>query len=173
MKKRQEGIWFGWPVLLGGLLVVFGGLTLSAIAHENEHGHPKGMSEHMKAMYRVKEMIPEEYRVMDRSPVTPTEETLKRGRELYLEHCAVCHGKEGRGDGPAASGMNPPPADFQDLEHSSVYGPGEKYWIIGNGSPETGMPGFAARIEPEDRWHLVNHILALQESRKASGAKRP
>jgi mono/diheme cytochrome c family protein len=29
---------------------------------------------------------------------------VDRGRVLFEQHCAVCHGKEGKGDGPAASG---------------------------------------------------------------------
>lgn len=34
------------------------------------------------------------------------------GRGLYLEHCAVCHGVEGRGDGPAGLPIVPVPRDF-------------------------------------------------------------
>lgn len=34
------------------------------------------------------------------------------GRALYLDHCAACHGPTGRGDGPAAAGLEPPVADL-------------------------------------------------------------
>lgn len=138
------------------------GLIGTAWAHGKEHGAEKPTG-HMAAMHLLKEKIPEEYRLMDRTPVTPTPQSLAKGKELYLNHCAACHGKDGRGDGPAAAGMNPSPASFLDLEHSSIYGPGEKYWLVGNGSPKTGMPGFAAQLGPLDRWHLVNHILDLQQ----------
>lgn len=37
------------------------------------------------------------------------------GRALYAEHCAVCHGDGGRGDGPAAAGLTPPPTDLTRL----------------------------------------------------------
>jgi len=33
-----------------------------------------------------------------------------RGRLIYKEYCSQCHGAEGKGDGPAASGLNPKPA---------------------------------------------------------------
>lgn len=56
-------------------------------------------------------------------------------------------------------------ANFLDFDHSAINGSGEKYWLIGNSSPETGIPGFSAQIEPFDRWHPVNHILNLQKSR--------
>lgn len=134
----------------------------SAFAHGVEHRHAEKSGGHMEAMYRVKANMPEEYSLMDRTPVTPTEQSLVNGRELYLKHCAVCHGQEGKGDGPAAKGMNPSPANFLDLDHSSIYGPGEKFWLIGNGSSETGMPGFSSQIKPLDRWYLVNYILSLQ-----------
>jgi mono/diheme cytochrome c family protein len=35
------------------------------------------------------------------------------GRALYVEHCAVCHGAEGGGDGPAGLAALPMPRDFR------------------------------------------------------------
>ena len=32
------------------------------------------------------------------------------GRGMYKEYCAQCHGFTGKGDGPAASGLEPKPA---------------------------------------------------------------
>jgi mono/diheme cytochrome c family protein len=32
----------------------------------------------------------------------------------FKHRCAPCHGNEGRGDGPAASAMNPKPRDYTD-----------------------------------------------------------
>ena len=36
--------------------------------------------------------------------------STQRGQVLYKEYCSQCHGAEGKGDGPAASGLNPKPA---------------------------------------------------------------
>ena len=33
-------------------------------------------------------------------------------RDLYLRYCASCHGLEGRGDGPGAARLQPPPANL-------------------------------------------------------------
>ena len=33
-------------------------------------------------------------------------------RSLYTRYCADCHGPIGRGDGPAAGGLQPPPTDL-------------------------------------------------------------
>lgn len=148
-------------------LFALAGVLSSAVslrAHGDEkHSVKSQKSAHMQAMYALKEKIPVEYRIMERTPVVPDEQSLARGQELYSQQCAMCHGKEGRGNGPAASGMQTPPANFLDREHSAIYGPGEKFWIIGNGSGETGMPPFP-HIDIVDRWHLVNHIYRLQEA---------
>ncbi len=37
------------------------------------------------------------------------------GAELYAVHCASCHGREGRGDGPVAASLDPPPPDLTTL----------------------------------------------------------
>jgi len=36
--------------------------------------------------------------------------SIDRGKVIYKEYCSQCHGAEGKGDGPAASGLNPKPA---------------------------------------------------------------
>ncbi len=37
-------------------------------------------------------------------------------REIFATRCFTCHGTEGRGDGPASAGLQPPPRNFHDLE---------------------------------------------------------
>jgi len=37
------------------------------------------------------------------------------GKEMFNSYCAVCHGKDGKGDGPAASAMKTPPSDLTGL----------------------------------------------------------
>jgi mono/diheme cytochrome c family protein len=37
------------------------------------------------------------------------------GKEMFNSYCAVCHGKNGKGDGPAASAMKTPPIDLTML----------------------------------------------------------
>lgn len=128
---------------------------------KNTHDHSHGTNAHMQAMYALKDNVPMEYQIMERTPIVPDDESLKIGASLFSQQCAVCHGEKGRGNGPAAKGLNNKPANFLDLKHSAIYGPGEKFWIIGNGSGETGMPPFP-NLSLIDRWNLVNHIYQLQ-----------
>lgn len=37
---------------------------------------------------------------------------LAAGKSLYEAKCQICHGANGRGDGPAAAALSPKPADF-------------------------------------------------------------
>ena len=143
--------------LVALLMPVASGLTQS----DKKHAIDDKMSAHMKAMHALKKRIPEEYRIMNRTPISPDDQSLTQGQQVFNQHCANCHGNNGRGDGPAAKGLSTLPANFLDLEHSAIYGPGEKFWIIGNGSSETGMPAFP-QIGLRDRWNLVNYIYKLQ-----------
>ena len=37
------------------------------------------------------------------------------GQRFFLDNCATCHGVEGIGNGPAAAGLNPPPANLTTI----------------------------------------------------------
>jgi len=43
-------------------------------------------------------------------PITQT--PSNSGKEMFNSYCAVCHGKDGKGNGPAASAMKTPPTDL-------------------------------------------------------------
>ena len=147
--------------LIATLLLLVISATPVLATGSRDHHHDKEMSGHMQSMMAVKESIPGEYQIMERTPILPSEESLQQGRELFLRNCSTCHGEDGDGKGPAAAALETPPANFLDKKHSAIYGPGEKFWIIGHGTETTGMPTFS-HLKPIDRWHLVNHIIQLQ-----------
>ena len=48
-----------------------------------------------------------------KSPVNET--SPASGKEMYLQYCASCHGKEGKGDGPAVSALKVAPSNLTTL----------------------------------------------------------
>ena len=58
--------------LVALLMPVASGLTQS----DKKHAVDDKMSAHMKAMHALKKRIPEEYRIMDRTPIHPDDKSL-------------------------------------------------------------------------------------------------
>ncbi|HVC44467.1 MAG TPA: c-type cytochrome [Candidatus Binataceae bacterium] len=49
----------------------------------------------------------------DSAPATAiTADARAQAAEIFTSRCATCHGDQGRGNGPAAANLNPPPIDF-------------------------------------------------------------
>ena len=51
------------------------------------------------------------------APAPPT--SAASGEEMYVSYCAVCHGKDGKGNGPAAPAMKTPPTDLTQLARNN------------------------------------------------------
>ena len=45
----------------------------------------------------------------------PSRGAIERGRAVYEQNCATCHGKRGKGNAPGASAMRPRPTDLTML----------------------------------------------------------
>jgi copper resistance protein D len=104
-------------------------------------------------------------------PIVPyTALSIANGLQLYDEHCAVCHGEEGYGDGPAAAGLRPRPADLT-AKHTADHTAGDIFWWLTHGKKGTAMPGFQDRLSEEERWDLINvvRILSAAEQARALG----
>jgi high-affinity iron transporter len=91
---------------------------------------------------------------------------------LYAQHCAACHGAEGRGDGPAGKGLEPPPSDFHAAERMaqrSAYG---LYNTISLGVGGTSMAAFK-QLDEDARWALAFHVasLAADDATRTEGGK--
>jgi len=50
-------------------------------------------------------------------PVSPT--SAASGSEMYKTYCAVCHGTDGKGNGPAASALKSAPTDLTQLSKNN------------------------------------------------------
>lgn len=43
---------------------------------------------------------------------------VSKGKAIYDQYCAGCHGSTGKGDGPAAGALNPKPRDLSDKAYA-------------------------------------------------------
>ena len=97
------------------------------------------------------------------NPLPRAPGTIERGRLLYAQNCAMCHGLDGHArtlTAPqfAGAGRQPP----VDLTAPRVQErtDGQLQWIIGNGLG--GMPPFRDLLDERDRWTLVHSVRELQ-----------
>lgn len=104
-----------------------------------------------------KEYTPSKFLI---NPTVPDQSSIAIGQELFLANCVSCHGELGRGDGPAALSLNPPPVDFGS-GHTITHSDGDLYYWILNGVEATAMPAFEEQLSSDEAWHLVNYVRRL------------
>ncbi len=94
--------------------------------------------------------------------------SIEHGARFYAENCALCHGADGTGDGPAAASLPVRPADLT-APHLLAHRQGDLFWWVSNGKANGAMPGFAAILSPADRWDMINFIRARAAGMLARG----
>lgn len=96
-------------------------------------------------------------------PLPKTAATLAAGQSLYAANCATCHGTSGAGDGPAAAGLSPAPANLRALAHSPMGRDDYLMWAISAGGTAygTAMPAFADALSEDARWQIVRYLQTL------------
>jgi mono/diheme cytochrome c family protein len=101
-----------------------------------------------------------------KNPLTSNAATVDAGRELYLTHCASCHGKKGKGDGGQALGGGTP-SDLTDAtwEHGST--DGEIYWVIREGiESNADMLAYKKTLSEKETWQIVVFIRSIGPKKK-------
>lgn len=97
------------------------------------------------------------------------DDSLARGRNLYGEHCAACHGTTGAGDGSAAIYLYPKPRNFtagQFKLRSTASGmPTDEdlYGVLTTGMPGSSMPAFS-HLSEQSRRDLVGYVKRLSQA---------
>ncbi|MCL4530772.1 MAG: copper resistance protein CopC [Chloroflexi bacterium] len=95
------------------------------------------------------------------NPIAPDPQSIAAGKSLYEAHCVVCHGEDGKGDGPLGRTLIPRPADLTIHAVPGVHTDAQLYDWITNGFPGSAMPAWRAQLSDTDRWNLVNFIRTL------------
>jgi mono/diheme cytochrome c family protein len=97
-------------------------------------------------------------------PWVPNDEMVKHGKKLFAQNCSMCHGNEGKGDGPAGQALNPKPRNL-------VEGPWKKgggfigwFTVLQEGLPGSSMASWK-QLKPVDRWALVQFINSITNAK--------
>ena len=95
---------------------------------------------------------------------TPTVED--QGKELYLSYgCALCHGKNGGGDGISSQKFDPPPTNFHNPKaylHGSDRDSIRRSIQYGIKEDNSIMPSFED-IPPEEIDQIIDYLKSLQK----------
>jgi mono/diheme cytochrome c family protein len=97
------------------------------------------------------------------NPVATSPEVTSRAMAHFADHCASCHGNDGRGEALLGRGLYPKPPNMAESGTQQL-SDGELYYIIENGVRFTGMPAFgeeAGNDQNKESWELVHFIRHL------------
>ena len=98
------------------------------------------------------------------NPVSATKDIVYEGMAHWADHCASCHGNDGRGRTEIGRNIYPPAPDMRESRTQSLTD-GELFYIIEHGVPFTAMPawGTGTTSGEEDSWDLVRFIRYLPQ----------
>jgi mono/diheme cytochrome c family protein len=124
-----------------------------------QHGEsePHGMHQHAKWV-----APPPEY-ANKRSDRWADLDAIARGQRIYQHSCIICHGRDGRGTGPAAKALAHPPADLTHHFHRPPHhGDAYLFWRVSEGgavepfkSMQSAMPPFKTILSVDERWDVL------------------
>jgi mono/diheme cytochrome c family protein len=94
-----------------------------------------------------------------------TPELLTFGKETYARNCAPCHGPGGKGDGPSAATLNPPPRDHTNAEYMSTLTDKKIADTIKMGGIISGYPNMPSNphLKREEIEALVAYVRSLSD----------
>ena len=94
---------------------------------------------------------------------------LARGKKLYRQACAACHGA----DGTPTTALELPtrPTAFSAREAVGSLTPQRIFAAASYGVPNTAMPAFGEAVSEQDRWSVAYYALTLSHRGQAERAR--
>ncbi len=95
------------------------------------------------------------------NPIAAGDDTaIAAGKKNFNDICSNCHGESGRGDGPSAASLVPPPANLVDL--SKIQSDDYLFWRISYGKEGTVMVAWKDNLSEQEIWQVISYIKTLQ-----------
>jgi len=83
------------------------------------------------------------------------------GTKVYTERCVLCHGPEGKGNGPGAAGLDPKPRDHTDGAYMNARTNDQLIEVIKNGKGN--MPAWGAILSDAEVHAVLGHVRKLAQ----------
>jgi cytochrome c553 len=153
-------------VVLGTFLLVLliGACMLTRAVHYgfSAHDKPTAMEAFMAGRMRHWSIPADLHKMTNPLPLTP--EVLSEALAHYADHCATCHGNDGKGHTEMGQHLYPKTPDMTLAETQSL-SDGEIFATIENGVRMTGMPGWGEGTAESayGSWTLVHFIRHLPQ----------
>lgn len=156
------------PVMIGLVLVALGALLGALLFFRtlryglSAHDEPTTMEAFLARSMRHW-AVPSDLRNV-KNPVPLTSEVLAVARSHFADHCATCHGNDGKGQPPIGRRLYPKAPDMSAPTTQSL-SDGELFSIIENGIRLTGMPGWGDGTAESayGSWTLVHFVRHLPQ----------
>lgn len=99
------------------------------------------------------------------NPFSGDASALEAGKVIFETNCAACHGISGQGDGPAAAGLNPAPANLSDGDMIGMLSDGYLFWRVSKGGMmepfNSMMPAWENVLSEDQRWQAISYVRSL------------
>ena len=100
--------------------------------------------------------------LMGQAPAVHASGDSAKGKAVYEKHCLVCHGPQGKGDGPAGRMLKPPAADFTSADGKKK-SEGDLRIIVENGKPGTAMGPWKGQLSQPELNDLMAYVMTLRK----------
>lgn len=101
-----------------------------------------------------------------KDPWMSSDQMVARGKQLFTQNCQMCHGPEGKGDGPAGASLNPKPRDLVEGKWKLGGGRLGLFKVLQEGIPGSSMQSYK-HMPVNDRWALVHFIQSITQNKTA------
>ena len=85
-------------------------------------------------------------------------EEVVDAKQIYGKRCALCHGADGKGDGPAGAALTPPPTNFTEPDYWQTTNAEEIRNAIRKGKRGTAMVPFRGALSTKQIDTLVAYL---------------
>lgn len=100
--------------------------------------------------------------LLSQAPEADAAGDAAKGKPIYEKHCLVCHGPQGKGDGPTGTLVKPPAADFT-AEASKKKSEAELRGTVELGRPGTAMGPWKGLLSPADLGDVLAYVMTLRK----------